>query len=263
MPVLYTLKTVSRFPKALIFLAFITQVNLAHSTSMRFLNFPLHAVVSAGWGRADSFSIGKSETFPIVDPNSDQFYNYSPLSVKKNVGTFNGFAGLEWSVGYPTDLQLGVGYHHFGTLNARGNLQQGIDVPSSDTYTYSYSVTSHQLLLEAKLMTLVAESFHPYLSGGVGKSSNQASSYQTSAPPFSVSTPTYDSNNKNSFSYSAGAGVDMNVSEHIRLGVGYRFSYLGRAELGRASIDGTNLPGRVSSKQIFVHELLMQLSLVI
>ena len=46
-------------------------------------------------------------------------------------------------------------------------------------------------------------------------------------------TPIFNKDHKNtSFSYTLGLGIDKKINEHLRLGLAYRFVYLGKASLG-------------------------------
>ncbi|MEO7049214.1 MAG: hypothetical protein ABI091_28170 [Ferruginibacter sp.] len=64
---------------------------------------PWKAVVSVGGGVALSADIGKSKTFPIINPDTDEFYAYSAYSPNQTVGVFDSFWGR---VGAPPKLGI-------------------------------------------------------------------------------------------------------------------------------------------------------------
>ena len=131
---------------------------------------------------------------------------------------------------------------------------------STYTYTYSYSISSQQLLLETKLLNTSFGPYHPYVLAGAGVAFNQASDYQTSVPYSQSFTRMYQDNSNTSFSYALGTGLDMDLTEQVRLGVGYRFTDLGRVRLGDASIDGTPVGGTLAQRHLYAHELLAEVT---
>ena len=81
--------------------------------------------------------------------------------------------------------------------------------------------------------------------------------------PFNTFTREYSDNTESSFTYSLGLGVDMDITEHLRLGVGYRFADLGKVRLGDAEINTTEVAGTLSQDHLYANEILVQLSLVL
>lgn len=69
----------------------------------------------------------------------------------------------------------------------------------------------------------------------------------------------YANNTVTAFSYAVGAGFDYNLNSSLQLGLGYRFSDLGKAQLGQATIDTTQVPGTLGLTHIYNNELLAQL----
>jgi opacity protein-like surface antigen len=221
------------------------------------------AVVSVGAGAALSSDVGKSKTFPIVNPVTDEFYVYSANTRNQTVSVFDSFVGAEWAFHPNWSLQLGLGYNQAWNIDAKGSLLQGADSQSADQYSYHYSVLTRQLLAESKLLYRFRERYRPYALLGLGAAFNDASDYGTNVPPFSSFTRQYQNNTQTSFSYVLGLGVDVDVTNHLRLGIGYRFADFGQVKLGKSTIDTTSVDGTLSQTHLYTNEILAQLTFVI
>ena len=222
-----------------------------------------HPIVAVGLGTATSSNLGESTAFPIQNPITDQFYNYSAFHSMKTATLFNGFLGAQVGLFPDWLLETGLDYNQNSPFLARGGLVQGADVQSSDTYTYHYSIVTKQALIEGKLLYTFKQYFHPYLLLGLGAAFNKAFNYATDIPPFLTFTRMYSDHNNTSFSYAAGIGLDTDISDHLRLGIGYRFADLGKVELGNATINTTNVIGTLSQNHLYANEGLIQLTAVI
>jgi opacity protein-like surface antigen len=222
-----------------------------------------HPVIGVGAGVAITTNLGQSQTFPILNPTTDEYYIYSPTNQSQTAGLFEIFLGAEHRVLSNWLFQGGLAYSQSGNYKAQGNFIQGADLSSADQYTYQYRVAGRELLAQAKLMRSYHDKFYPYVLAGIGGSFNQASSYRTSAPPFLTFTREYANNTSGSFAYRVGLGVDMDLMQHIRLGLAYRFSGLGNVGLGAASIDDMAVSGTLSQSNLYVNEVLFQLTYVI
>lgn len=224
---------------------------------------PWHAVASFGGGVAISSNIGKSQTFPIVNPITDEFYVYTASHPTQTVGAFDGFLGAEWTFHPDWALQMGLGYNQAWNFHAEGSLLQGADTQSADQYSYHYDILTRQLLAEGKLLYQFKEIYHPYVLLGLGAAFNKASGYSTNVPPFLTFTRQYQNNTQTSFAYNVGMGVDVDIQEHLRLGVGYRFADFGQAKLGQGIIDTTNVSGTLSQTHLYASEILAQFTIVV
>jgi len=222
-----------------------------------------HPVAAIGVGTATSSDLGKSTTFPIQNPTTDEFYNYSAYDASKTATLFNGFIGTEVALFSDWLLETGLDYNQTSPFLARGEFSQGADAQSADTYTYHYSIVTKQALIEGKLLYTFKQYFHPYVLFGLGAAFNKAYNYATSVPPFLTFTRMYSDNNTTSFSYAAGVGIDTDISDHLRLGIGYRFTNLGKAELGNATINTTTVSGTLSQNHLYANEGLIQLTVII
>ena len=221
-----------------------------------------HPVISLGGGVSSSTHLGKHQTFPIINPITDEYYIYSPQSRTQQKGLFEVFSGAEQLVFSNWLLQGGIAYAQEGSYKIKGNLVQGADASSADQYTYKFNAVTRQVLAQAKLMRLWHDKFYPYFLLGLGASFNSASNFSTSVPPFLTFTREYQNNQSSSFAYRAGIGIDVDIAQHVRLGVAYRFADLGGVSLGSASIDHISVPGNLYQSNLYANEFIAQISFV-
>ncbi len=224
---------------------------------------PWRPIVSIGSGAALSSGLGQSKTFPILNPVTDQFFVYSPKNSTQTVGVFDGFAGVEWAFQPNWSLQMGFDYNQAWNFAAEGTLLQGADAQSADQYTYQYSVLTRQLLAEGKLLYRFKDRYLPYILLGLGAALNDATDYETNVPPFLTFTRQYKNHTQTSFTYTVGIGMDVDILDHLRLGLGYRFADFGQISLGNATIDTSKVNGTLSQTHLYVSEILAQITWVV
>jgi opacity protein-like surface antigen len=222
-----------------------------------------HPVISIGSGDAISSNVGEPQTFPIQNPNTDEFYDYSVDRLTQSSFLIDGFLGVEFNLIPSWALQLGIDYNQTNAFTAKGPLIQGADSQSEDLYQYRFKVIMKQLLLESKCLYTVKKIFHPYLLAGFGAAFNTAYNYYTNVPSFLTFTRMYDDNTESSFSYLVGFGIDIDLTSHVRLGAGYRFADFGHVELGNATIDMTHVNGTLSQDHLYANEWLAQITYIV
>ena len=221
-----------------------------------------HPVIGVGGGASSTIDLGQSKIFPLINPLTDEFYNYSPTNRTQTQGMFEIFLGAEHSVFSSLLLQAGLVYSQMGTFQSKGNFVQGADLQSANQYSYAFNAVTRQLLAQAKLMRPYHDKFYPYALLGLGSSFNTASNYSTNAPPFLTFTRNYFNNTSSTFAYRVGLGVDIDVTPHARLGIAYRLSNLGGVSLGAASINQQNVSGTLSQSNLYSNEVLFQLTYI-
>lgn len=220
-----------------------------------------HPVLGIESGVAFISHASKGKIFPIQDPIKDEFYRYSPNKTTKTPVIYGGFLGAEWRGFSHFSVQLDAKYNQSSSFFVHGNLVQGADVQSEDHYTYKYSVRIRQLLAEGKFQ-YVLKWFRPYAMLGLGAGFNIANHFSTNVPSTLALTRMYEGHSNASFSYLVGAGMDFDIIKYLRLGVGYRFTDLGKVALGSANIDGIAAGGTLSQSHVYSNELLAQLTIV-
>lgn len=219
-------------------------------------------VIAAAGGVGITTNLGQSQTFPIQNPVTDEYYIYSPNNQVQTQGMFDVFLGAEHPVSN-WRVQGGLAYSQTGSYQSKGSFIQGADAGSADQYTYQYNIVARTLMVEAKLMRPYHDKFYPYFLVGLGGSFNKKSNFTTNVPPFLTFTREYANHTSGSFAYKAGLGIDMDVTSHARLGLSYRFAGLGRANSGAATIDNLSVTGALSQSNLYANELLLQLTYLI
>ena len=188
--------------------------------------------------------------------NSSPFLIGLGMGAEKQLSNsnFRARAGLEYITIWPTQIN---GLHSVG------------DEPQTYTlYNTHYQMQTQQTLLTARVSKALQQDYHLYLMAGLGLSFNRLSQYRTStvdSGSFNL-TPSFANHTQSSFSYSLGAGIEREIEEHIRLGLGYRFSDLGKASFGLGQVMmntyAAPVPFTLVSSHAYSNQLLVQLSYI-
>jgi opacity protein-like surface antigen len=243
---------------------FLFSTQVFGATTTPFLDYFKHAfwhpIVTLSSGVAFNTNAGKPENFPAQN-GIFSFYNYSVNSIFQTQPLVGGFIGAEFLLNPTWCLQAGVGYYQPTTFQIKGSVTQGVDLFSSDKYAYHYSIESRQLLIETKLLYHHWQTYHPYLTLGLGAAFNNAKNFQVNIqPPFTTVSNQFGNNTTTSFTYSLGFGMDVNVLEHVRIGGGYRFADLGGAKTAKSTINTIATNNTLSQSHLYAHEVLIQLT---
>jgi opacity protein-like surface antigen len=222
----------------------------------------LKPVIGVGGGIGTTINLGASKIVPIQNPAEDELYIYSPNNQSQTQGLFEVFAGLEQTLYPKWSVHYGLAYEQTGTYHAQGVFVQGADPGSSNEYTSQYNVVGRTLLAQSKWIYSYGNHFYPYILVGLGASFNSASSYLTSTPGFLTFTREYSDKDSSDFAYRLGLGVDMDITKHTQVGIAYRFADLGHVALGTATIDSILVPGTLSQSNLYLNEMLIQLSYI-
>ena len=209
-------------------------------------------------------NLGASGYFPAENATINEYYSYTATTAAATKGLFDlSFAG-EVEIQNGLLMQLGVGYTQSNSFTAQGNFIQGVDAQSQNSYTYKYKILPKQLLAQAKLLVLgnSEQKFHPYIIGGVGAAQNHVYNYSTDVPYTLTFTRSYESTTQTSMSFIIGGGVEFDIHEQVRLGFGYRYTGLGKATLGDATIDGVPVSGTLTQSNLNANQILSQLTFI-
>jgi opacity protein-like surface antigen len=221
-----------------------------------------HPFGAIGGGADYTSNLGYSQNFPINNPTTDEFYNYTAHQQGQTVAFFDFLLGAEWHPYQDWFFELGADYNQTTSLTANGTFVQGADVQSENNYNYSFNAISRQILAEGKLLYTIADTYHPYLTLGLGAAFNNAYSYTTNVPPNLTFTRQYADHTSKNFSYAVGFGLDMDITPDFRFGIGYRFADVGQVQLGNASIDTTSVNGTLSQMHLYNNQVLAQITYV-
>ena len=208
--------------------------------------------VGADVGRDKDFIIGKSS------------YDYKAEARTQIEPIWGALVGVEMPLPFYQNphfrWQTGVSYYQSGDFRASGNVTQGVDPMSSDTFPYHYKLISRQVLWENKLLTKAWEHYYPYVSVGLGAAFNQTEGFDVTFPEFLTYTPLYDGKTESSFSYNLGVGIDMDITDDWRIGLGYRFTDLGKNSLGDGELRTTTVTESLGQSHLYGNEFLLQIS---
>lgn len=206
----------------------------------------------------------QSQSLTFANTNFD-YQPHQSSACKPVIGVF---VGAEYSLRPPWSWQFGLAIYQNACSSTSGEEFQAplLSLDSVNVWDYKYKISSRQILFENKLLFILKKHFHPYLLAGFGESFNRTDDFQvTPQNPGEVATVIYSSNNNRNFAYKLGLGGDLDLGEHTRIGIGYRFAYLGKADFGKGMLD-TGIGGSVFSlpalKSIpyYNHEILIQLT---
>ncbi len=223
----------------------------------------LHYVAAFGGGFSSTTNLGSNQTFPTLNPTTDEYYSYNISKGSQLEGLLEAFLGAEQSFYHHWLIQYGVAYAQAGYFNPQGNFIQGADIASQNEYSYQFRLMTRQLLAQAKLIYPYQNIFLPYFLAGIGSSINTASDYSTTDPPFLTFTRMYENHQPTSFAFRVGAGADLWLLDDWRVGIAYRFANLGSFSLGNTSINNITVSGTLAQSKVYANEFLVQLSYII
>lgn len=160
--------------------------------------------------------------------------SYIPEDEWHSAAVWGGFLGIEfpffarWS-----HWQTGVSYYHSGNFEASGYIHLW-SVPDLINLEYEYDVRNQRVLWENKWLADLNCCIDLYLLFGLGWSQNKAFNYREIEETIDStrSRGHFIDDTQNSFTYSLGLGIEFDVIEHIRFGIGYQYSDLGEIALG-------------------------------
>jgi opacity protein-like surface antigen len=214
-----------------------------------------------------SFAVGPSlvkpgtpQSLQLPDSSISYFHPRHPVQVQT---LYNLFLGVVYQFLPKWALQAGISYTQPSTFTI-----EGIEVQNtaSRNYDYNYNVAARQLLVEGHIV-YDYDIYHPYFSFGMGPSFNSAYLYQSFPPPGTSNNPSFVNDNNMAFSFATGFGVDVDVMKNVRLGLGYKFSDFGKADLGKGTqftgtINQAYLSRTIEQNNLYANSLLAQITIV-
>ncbi len=251
----------SLLPVVALLLSLSAQATLAASQLTNFLysNFqskgyePL-ATLTLG---ADFVNVGLAQTLTLLPPFEN---HYTATHPSQTAVDFGGFLGVERTFLPNLNAQLGASVYIDSQLTAKGHVWQ-FGVPKFDNFTYDYHIQPVRVMVTNKLLTTLPryQSMHPYFSWEIGAAFNQASNYhENSIVPLVTPMSPFSRHTETSFAWGVGLGMDYSVTQHVRAGMGYQFSNLGSASLGRTSAETTSQS--LSLSHLYTNQLRLQLT---
>ncbi|EHL32756.1 outer membrane protein [Legionella drancourtii] len=197
-------------------------------------------------------------------------YSYRSSKDGRSDGFIGGFLGIEHPISwYNLLVQAGMEYSYFGPVGVQGFNTAAMASGASTLHRYHYSFLAHQFLASAKFLTTTHERFHPYASVGIGAAVNHMGNFRATAVEAGGmnTSPFFLDNNVTQFSYSVGLGVDVDVNQYARFGLGYRFSGLGDAALKGGRMIANNqlvsVPFSLGIHNIHANQLVAQITFAV
>lgn len=208
----------------------------------------------------DFVNPGKSQTLTLLPPFQN---HYTKDNASQTVTDVGGFVGVERVLTEKLSAQLGVSGYWDSQMTIKGDVWQ-FALPEFDDLSYTYRIHHARVMAATKLITTLSQySFlHPYVSGEIGVAFNQASGYQeTPLEVGAIPTPPFSNHSQTSFTWGVGAGVDYNLNQQVRLGVGYQFADLGGASLGQTTAQTTTQS--LSLSHLYANQLRFQVTILV
>ena len=200
-----------------------------------------------------------TENITLLPPYQDTF-----TGSNNDDTPFGGiFAGIESPFYQDFLWQIGLSYYQTSAFTAKGRIWQFTN-PDFNNISYQEQIKNQQILIETKFLGTINKKIilHPYLTAALGEAINTASDYtETALQPYVVKHPAdFSDHTSHAFSYAFGLGLDVELTDHVRFGVGYRYAYLGRAQLG--TMPGQESDDRLTEKNLATNAFLFNISLL-
>jgi opacity protein-like surface antigen len=217
-----------------------------------------HPMMSVSTG-ATSTDMNTSQSITILAPFQNTYLGH--VNDTESMGSL--FLGAQVTLPKNWEWQLGAAYYqNIVPFMPCGTVYQFGD-PLFGNFNYTYSIESRRYLFQTKILYSIMKFIHPYLSGAAGVAVNKSFSY-TEVPVSSADVPMlapFANKTYRAFAWSVGAGLEMDVHEHARFGVGYSYSHLGNAGLGVAPLQDSNTT--LVLNNLTANEFFLQLSYIV
>lgn len=207
---------------------FITSSSFANNLSGFYLGLEGGAAKALSTNVEPDWSVNTVHSWDAVDGSYDA-----------DLGTAPSFGA---KIGYAINKNVAfdLAYNRRGNFNFENGFAPPPDgilnAPIGEVYQYN-DINSNAFTFNATLFpSISSEKFKPFVSAGVGVAINKFGSVNnfniTSNSPAGPVPLNYnirlDGDNKTSFTWQIGAGLDYSIIEHLDFGLGYRFVDLGK-----------------------------------
>lgn len=193
-------------------------------------------------GGVDVLNSAPAQHLTLIPPYQNY---YTKTNHQKRLASFGVLIGFESILHEHISYQGGIAGYIDERLHRTGEIWQ-FNLPLFNDFTYQYAVDHQRLMFSNKLLLLSAQYVHahPYILFELGGAMNFMRHYVQMPRLLDVVSPDPFKNHRSfSFSYGAGLGVDFNMTPHLRWGVGYQYSDLGRGALGK-------MPGALTNESL-------------
>lgn len=238
----------------------------AFAGTMGPVSAPGYKLVLAGMGGYSSYTNFNNQSYLGDDFDVFTFATNSD----QGTGYGGGFVGIEHALPWhSTFYQLGVEYLYYASQNLTGTQIVGVQPSTSSVFSDQFRVQTQQLAGSLRLLSTVNSRYHPYFSLSLGGAWNNLSQYAiTNFDSNGINLPAIlGDRTRSSFSYSLGLGIDTDISERLRLALGYRFSDFGQASFGPGVVTINNytatVPFSVSTNHVQANAFFAQLAYLV
>jgi opacity protein-like surface antigen len=185
---------------------------------------------------------------------------YVPEDTWHTAAMGSALVGFEFPLDGDYRWQTAVSYYISGNYHVKGDdLIAGEEV--FDFFDYKYKVLNQRVLWENRWLAELNEVFLVYFMGGIGASFNKAYDFEETnngiAPNF-FTNPPFEEKTTTSFTYSLGFGFEAEITDELRVGIGYQYSDLGKVELGK--IDAPDMDDHLSIDNSPTQEVFLSLT---
>lgn len=212
-----------------------------------------------------SFSAGilKPSQFKVSEFRPQFYeYRYVPLHNEHHLSFLGIGGGIEMhSITVPRlKSALLLNYYDSTPYSVHGNVIQGVDDLSAEIYHYHYRVHTQQVLIEGRFTYQIARLLQPYAQLGIGISRITSNNFEVNVSNFLEFSPQYSDFAQQNLSYSLGAGLNFDLSDHLSMSFGYQISSLGSSKLGTGVVDGEPIHFRMKQSNYEWRMFIAQLS---
>ncbi len=204
-----------------------------------------------------SISIGPSWTTPgstqRIALQPDVINTYVSQNPSNTNVLVNGeiFLGVQSSFFQQIQSQFGLAFYASSPAKLTGYIQVDGD-PNFQNYADQYKINHENIALKSKWIFENSVHINPYLTGSLGVGFNRSYGYSITPLIFpAVPMPPFKANTQVTLSYSAGAGFQRDLNQHVKVAVGYQFVSWGSSHLAPAS-------GQTSTKGLSLNNLYTQ-----
>ena len=183
---------------------------------------------------------GDTQSVQVVEAFKSRDRFIADKDIQQNFGT-GAVIGGEWrSHQSPWRFQAGISYDYLSKVDLAGNIWE-TGLPDLNELSYKYAIQ------------------HQRLNGELGLAWNTAKDYEESkaTPPQNgeQTRNTFQDTTTNSFTWSAGVGIERSLGDSWRVGVGYLYT-----DAGEAKLEAVNSNDNLTIDDLSIHQALLQVT---
>lgn len=198
-----------------------------------------------------------TKTVLLVDNPQNLSNKYAPENYVKVYPILGLFIGKKVYSAEDFSIISGIKAEYAHALDMSGKVYQ-FALPGFDNFRYQYSLRSTSLAIKSKILINRNKIWKPYASVSLGGAYNKAFNYSEAAlVNGAVPMNPFANGSKLTFTYSLGAGFQLNSNEKFTVGLGYEFSDLGQSKLGLSSSQTTS--NNFALNHLIIHKLVANL----